>query len=382
MSQTRHKKKHRGDPYNRLAPFGDYTKASNRSIVILDRLLLFYAADAVIRIGGIYNLDRLPSWWDLYDQAVMIVEHLFRVAEKDKSRHFVWPAGFMYSEEHVEALKGFCFDRDKTKQEIRRRLASVKFGEKWLRGGLDTGTAKGVEDLLWYMYNGGISSARRLGAGKYAEFLLKDVKPPLRPDFQDPLGRQQEALLLFYERIAELETGEDPDVKGFPMSTLARQIPLEPWDRVAPELMQEELKLYARILGSILDGRLDRLPSDLFNRIKAVVEAGVIKVEKYPRADGRMKYVNQPRFVQFREAVPTDDEDREMSGAAWRLLKRADEAREAINEIAEKSRKPDAIHRAINALQDGMGFTEAAEKGPISRDTLYEVLKKLKEKIK
>lgn len=359
MSHGRHTSKVPDGLYYRLAPFGNLQEMSNRSIMILDRLLLFYAADAVIRIGGIRNPEELPSWRDLYDEALAIVGQL-QVIDFPK----LVQAG--YDPDHVRSLAGFCLDGDVTKQYVRARLSRVPMGEKWLRGELDTTSDKGVEELLWFIYNKALKAARAVGAGKVGKKVLANVRPPIRPEYQ-----QNEALLILYEILGELEAGEDPELPALPMSPLAKQISIEPWDRVAPEIMQGEVGLYAGVCGPILDGKLDNIGGRVFHRLEELQaqEAG---------EHNRFEPVKVNRFL------PISDELLSSRPAATSTdaLDNASSAMQILDEVlnVKAARKPDRIRRAFALWARGMDVRRAAKMAGISRDTLHEYLKEMKNK--
>ncbi len=374
MSQTRHKKKRRGDLFDVEATFKNLREMSNREIVITDRLLLFCCADAVIRIGGIRNLDQLPTFRHLYDEAIGIVGRLGREIK------FPRLAQAGYALDHVRALASLCLERDAYNRVIKWRLLKTPFGAKYLRGEIDPNTEQGLEDALRFIYD-----------SKPKRKILEGIKPPIRKELGEgdhlTSSDQNEALLLLYERLGELEA-EPGDVRipEPPANALIKKIPFEPWDNAFEEILTEEIKIYAWGLAPILDGKLDNLHLDVFNRLVELrrQESGgeTTRPKQYNRIKKRFE---RPRFLRFlslqdeiradRPAPGNPEEDAQIRIDADSIRR---VAREALK--ADGVRKPDKILHALELLEEGRSYDEASREAGISRDTLLEFRKKLKSK--
>jgi len=370
--------------------FRDLDLIDHKSLIALDSLLLFCCVDGAIRLGWVDLPEPLKDPWEVFDQGV----RLYATMNLDRMAELSLQNDNLAAQ---ETLLRYLSNRIRTLKEIQARLKRNPLGHKYLWRMAPGAPPWGEAELMdlgteWERIVKGFvknnpgrftrKADGRINVPPLAEMYRKGShrgKAPLDPE--KVLDRLLDGAHYFDSLIKTF------DVERFPMSALAKQIPLEPWDRVAPEIMHGLIRDHVSQLDPVLRGDAEKMPLKIFDRWKYRLDP-----------DRKIDAMEMGRVV----PPPVKDEDGDdltWDPIEYKIQDRDDQREErkildkispapnpillALDEILaeEKPRKAEKIRQAFHfRFVEGLTQKEASRTAGISEDTFRIYVKKIIEK--
>jgi hypothetical protein len=335
--------------------FDRLREINNRSLIVLDSILRFYCADAVIRLLGIKKPDQVTNWWPVIEAGERFLTQPDPLERLSK----LW----LQTNNHqaFEIFLRYLVDRIKTRNELQVRLETLPVGKHYFRHWTKESDKGALDDLLTVIE----SHIRAWKSKQWKNKQVKTVHLSLRKDpeaLSDALAVTYKAFLNQIEKLKDFETDT------FPLSPLAEILPIPAWDRAAPGIMRQDIKDHVLQLLPILEGSMEEVPLKIYDAHLTAFRRRQKQLWNEPFSIDTMQQ-NEPKEDKRDDIINKLDADN--------LLRSLDGILEN-----EGSRKADKIRLAFEFMRAGYSQEEAALRSGVSDRTLRSYIKKLRDIIK
>lgn len=330
--------------------FKKLSELDNKSLVILDSLLLFFCTDGLIRILGVKDVTEDADWWAVFEEA----KHRLRELNIDRMRTL---ASMRQDPAAVAAFARYILDRIKTLEEIQKRLEQNPVGKKFFFHWAEGSGKKEISEFC--------SSVKPLKNYTGTTFQKERVDWGTKDAVNDGLEG------VYSSYISHIKGLKDISVDPFPPSPLAKTLPIPGWDEATAEIMRQFIfdNLYQVL--PVLDGNMEDSWKNAHNYRKA----------GYRKANPKVKINHQLFDTLRRSFLPsnsgflgkkfefTEWEHEENERRQERTLReRKEKVFRVLDELLKKNkaRKPDQIRLAFELMFSGDTQEKAAKESGVT----------------
>ena len=332
----------------------NFKELDSRSLIITDRILFFWNADAVIRLLGVK--EPVENWFRVYDEAAKFAREI----NIDKLAKLLIQTG---DADGITGLIILRLDRIESQREINKRIDAISTLRNFLKF-IDSGKLEDADNLAAHVTN---------IYNKWANQRKKPVAP-----YKDEDANQEIAACYFVAyRQFQQEIKKGFEVKYTP-SPQAASMPLPSWEAAAPMIWKEDIMAFLRYLEpAIKEDHHEawrKMPYRPFSRhIKNVLKQSKeasLEIPKKDKDSGKAEGYEERSDIQHKDS----HEDAALFTAMLSSI---------IQQIAEEenARKPEEILKTFLLVANGMTLKDAAKQAGISERSAKKYFSKIKNHI-
>ncbi len=343
----------------------DVKSLDSRSLIIWEKILFFWNADAIVRLMANGKEPVREQWLSAYNAAVYLCRHLNKIIL----------AGLLNATGDYSGITGLTIlylDKIEAQKEINQRINEIFTLKNFLKHIDHPEEAKDFDNFTAHVINIYNRSARALGRRKM------DWADNRKLDYQQEIGAQ------YYADYKMLQQEVD---QGLPVTYIRNPVaegkPLIMWDMIAPDIWKKEIIESLKYLSPLDEKEAEKWKdkhSILLDIMRKLADKRLIKFdEKYLAKKNKKNNKQDDIYIEDIQKKHTENKETNLSldiGLFKRGGKRHDTEEDAIilkialekviEGIYNNTKKPDQILEALTLHINGMPLIDAAKEKGIS----------------